>query len=114
MHNVPEALNRLLKLANPAAWWSRRPAPSRVLLRKLTGTVREGEMLMVVGRPGSGCTTALKVIANMREEYLAMEGNVWYGSFDAMTAKNIRPDQVAFVGTVSPIYIQNCCTFWEY
>jgi ABC-type multidrug transport system ATPase subunit len=69
---------------------------------------------MVVGRPGSGCTTALKVIANMREEYLAMEGNVWYGSFDAMTAKNIRPDQVAFVGTVSPIYIQNCCTFWEY
>ncbi|OKO95199.1 Brefeldin A resistance protein [Penicillium subrubescens] len=98
VNNVPEALNRLLKLVNPAAWWSRRPAPSRVLLRKMTGTVREGEMLMVVGRPGSGCTTALKAIANMREEYLAMEGNVWYGSFDAMTAKNTRPDQVAFVG----------------
>ncbi|CEJ59027.1 Putative Pleiotropic drug resistance proteins (PDR1-15), ABC superfamily [Penicillium brasilianum] len=98
VNNVPEALNRLLKLANPAAWWSKRPAPSRVLLRKLTGTIREGEMLMVVGRPGSGCTTALKAIANMREEYLAMEGDVWYGSFDAMTAKNTRPDQVAFVG----------------
>lgn len=58
---------------------------------------------MVVGRPGSGCTTVLKALANMREEYLAMEGDVWYGSMDAGTVKQVRANQVAFVGKTAPI-----------
>ncbi|KAE8414536.1 ATP-binding cassette transporter [Aspergillus pseudocaelatus] len=98
MHDVPETLQRLSKLANPATWFSRKPPPSRPILQRLTGTIRQGEMLMVVGRPGSGCTTVLKALANMREEYLAMEGDVWYGSMDAGTAKQARANQVAFVG----------------
>lgn len=62
-------------------------------------------MLMVVGRPGSGCTTFLKALANMREEYLAMEGNVWYGSLDAVAAKKYRSDQIAFTGIVARTFI---------
>ncbi|KAE8373888.1 hypothetical protein BDV26DRAFT_300713 [Aspergillus bertholletiae] len=83
------------QLANPATWFSRKPSPSRAILQRLTGTIRQGEMLMVVGHPGSGCTTGLKALANMREEYLAMEGDVWYGSMDAGTAKQVRDNQVA-------------------
>ncbi|KAB8201223.1 P-loop containing nucleoside triphosphate hydrolase protein [Aspergillus parasiticus] len=98
MHDVPETLQRLSKVANPATWFSRKPPPSRAILQRLTGTIRQGEMLMVVGRPGSGCTTVLKALANIREEYLAMEGDVWYGSLDAGTAKQVRANQVAFVG----------------
>ncbi|KAE8135084.1 P-loop containing nucleoside triphosphate hydrolase protein [Aspergillus pseudotamarii] len=86
------------QLTNPATWFSRQPPPSRAILQRLTGTIRQGEMLMVVGRPGSGCTTVLKALANMREEYLAMEGDVWYGSMDAGTTKQVRANQVAFVG----------------
>ncbi|KDE85132.1 pleiotropic drug resistance protein [Aspergillus oryzae 100-8] len=86
------------QLANPATWFSRKPPPCRAILQRLTGTIRQGEMLMVVGRPGSGCTTVLKALANIREEYLAMEGDVWYGSMDAGTAKQARANQVAFVG----------------
>ncbi|KAJ5697282.1 ATP-binding cassette transporter [Penicillium malachiteum] len=97
INNVPEACRRLLQLANPANW-SNKPASSRVLLHKITGSIREGEMLMVVGRPGSGCTTFLKALANMREEYLAMDGKVCYGSIDAAAVKTNRPDQIAFVG----------------
>ncbi|KAH8428089.1 Multidrug resistance protein [Aspergillus melleus] len=33
------------------------------ILRNLDGVVRPGEMLLVLGRPGSGCTTFLKTIA---------------------------------------------------
>ncbi|KAJ5816999.1 hypothetical protein N7447_009232 [Penicillium robsamsonii] len=98
VNNVPEACIRLVKLANPATWWSRKPTPSRVLLHKLTGSIREGEMMAVVGRPGSGCTTLLKALANMRGEYLGMEGDVWYGPLGAAEAKKNRPDQIAFVG----------------
>ena len=35
---------------------------------------------MVLGRPGSGCTTLLKTLANLREEYHAVEGNIYYDS----------------------------------
>ncbi|PYI08307.1 hypothetical protein BO78DRAFT_405795 [Aspergillus sclerotiicarbonarius CBS 121057] len=86
------------ELANPATWFSRNVLPSRAILQRLTGTIHEGEMLMVVGRPGSGCTTVLKALANMRDEYLAMEGDVWYGLMDARTVKQVRSNQMAFVG----------------
>ncbi|GKZ32055.1 hypothetical protein AbraIFM66950_001164 [Aspergillus brasiliensis] len=98
MSDVPETLRRLTTLANPATWLARKETPSRTILRRLTGTIREGEMLMIVGRPGSGCTTVLKALSNMRDEYLGMEGDVWYGSMDAPTASRLRANQVAFVG----------------
>jgi ATP-binding cassette subfamily G (WHITE) protein 2 (SNQ2) len=97
------ALAQLLDLAKPTTWLSRKPPSSRVLLHKITGTVGDGEMVMVVGRPGSGCTTFLKSIANMREEYLGMEGDVWYGTFDAATANKLAQGKVAFVGKQSSL-----------
>lgn len=36
--------------------------PEKTILRKFNGTVRSGEMLLVLGRPGSGCSTFLKTI----------------------------------------------------
>ncbi|RKO84278.1 P-loop containing nucleoside triphosphate hydrolase protein, partial [Blyttiomyces helicus] len=44
-----------------------------------TGYVKEGEMLLVLGRPGSGCSTFLRVLANERESYKSVEGTVSYG-----------------------------------
>jgi ABC-type multidrug transport system ATPase subunit len=64
----------------------------------MSGILRGGEMLMVIGKPGSGCTTFLKTIANMREEYEAVGGDVWYNGVDAKTMKARRPDGVAFAG----------------
>jgi ATP-binding cassette subfamily G (WHITE) protein 2 (SNQ2) len=36
---------------------------------------------VVLGRPGSGCTTLLKTLANLREEYHAVEGIIYYDAF---------------------------------
>lgn len=36
---------------------------------------------MVLGRPGSGCTTLLKTLANQRGEYHAFHGDVHFDSF---------------------------------
>ncbi|KAJ5287464.1 CDR ABC transporter [Penicillium angulare] len=38
----------------------------RAILDGFTGCVRPGEMLLVLGRPGSGCSSFLKVIGNQR------------------------------------------------
>ncbi|KAK9489410.1 ABC-2 type transporter-domain-containing protein [Lipomyces doorenjongii] len=37
--------------------------PEKQILRDLNGTVKDGEMLIVLGKPGSGCTTFLKSIS---------------------------------------------------
>lgn len=59
--------------------------PVRTLLNDFTGCIRPGEMLLVLGRPGSGCSTFLKVLANQRFGYKSIEGDVTYGGTDAKT-----------------------------
>ncbi|KAI8968505.1 ABC-2 type transporter-domain-containing protein [Mycotypha africana] len=55
---------------------------TKVIIDNLTGCVKEGEMLLVLGRPGAGCTTFLKIIANMRAAYKHVGGEVSYGGID--------------------------------
>ncbi|EPB81631.1 hypothetical protein HMPREF1544_11651 [Mucor circinelloides 1006PhL] len=63
----------------------------KVILNDLTGHCKPGEMLLVLGRPGAGCTTFLKVMANMRGSYTDVDGTVSYGGIDAETfAKRYR------------------------
>jgi ABC-type multidrug transport system ATPase subunit len=45
--------------------------------------------LLVLGRPGSGCTSLLKVISNSREEFPAVHGNVRYGNIGPDEAKSL-------------------------
>ena len=59
--------------------------PIRTILHDFTGCVRPGEMLLVLGRPGSGCSTFLKVLANQRFGYVGVDGDVTYGGTDAKT-----------------------------
>jgi ATP-binding cassette subfamily G (WHITE) protein 2 (SNQ2) len=55
-------------------------ASSRTILDKSHGCVQPGETLLVLGRPGDGCTTLLKVLANRRSGYSEIDGQVHYGS----------------------------------
>ena len=36
---------------------------------------------VVLGRPGAGCTTLLKALANQRQDYHKVLGDVWYDDF---------------------------------
>ncbi|KAF6758018.1 pleiotropic drug resistance ABC transporter [Ephemerocybe angulata] len=70
-----------------------RHPPLRDILVKFDGCVRPGEMLLVLGRPGSGCTTLLKVLANHRKGYHLIEGDVFYGPLSTHDiAKHYRGD----------------------
>ena len=75
-------LYRLLCRFLPALRLGRRP-PTRTLIHDFSGAVRDGEMMLVLGRPGSGCTTFLKAIANDRSAYAAVTGEVTYGGISA-------------------------------
>lgn len=73
----------------------RSPGKPRDLIRDFTGVVRPGEMMLVLGRPGSGCSTFLKVIANNRGSYQAVEGEVLYGGIPSgRMSKRFRGEAV--------------------
>jgi ATP-binding cassette subfamily G (WHITE) protein 2 (SNQ2) len=60
----------------------------RDILSGFEGVVAPGEMLLVLGKPGSGCSTFLKTLANQRGEYHAVEGEVEYDSFTPQDINN--------------------------
>ncbi|KAL4789969.1 ABC-2 type transporter-domain-containing protein [Aspergillus venezuelensis] len=65
------------------------------ILNDFRGVLRAGEMVLVLGRPGSGCTTFLKSITNQRFGYTAVDGEVLYGPFGHDTfSKRFRGEAV--------------------
>ncbi|RDW71882.1 hypothetical protein BP5796_07916 [Coleophoma crateriformis] len=66
------------------------------ILKDFRGLTKAGEMVLVLGRPGSGCTTFLKVIANQRFGYTGVEGDVLYGPFDSKTFSNLYRGEAVY------------------
>ena len=64
------------------------------LLDSFRGVCRPGEMILVLGKPGSGCTTFLKSIANQRYGFTNVEGEVLYGPFTAKEFERYRGEAV--------------------
>ncbi|KAK5295317.1 ATP-binding cassette transporter snq2, partial [Cryomyces antarcticus] len=61
-----------------------------------TGVVRDGEMMLVLGRPGSGCSTFLKAVSNNREGYAEVTGEVSYGGIPAVKQKKMYRGEVNY------------------
>lgn len=61
-----------------------------------SGFVKPGEMCLVLGCPGAGCTTFLKSIANEREGYARVSGDVRYAGIDAAEMARVYKGEVAY------------------
>lgn len=69
---------------------SSKGAKPKTIINDSYGCVKPGEMLLVLGRPGAGCTTLLSVLANNRLGYEEVTGDVSYGNMSAEEAKQYR------------------------
>ncbi|KAJ5679477.1 hypothetical protein N7462_007721 [Penicillium macrosclerotiorum] len=58
---------------------------TKTIIHDVSGVVFPGETLLVLGQPGSGCSTTLKIIANERASYAQVDGDVSYSSIPAAT-----------------------------
>ncbi|EPB91141.1 hypothetical protein HMPREF1544_02021 [Mucor circinelloides 1006PhL] len=63
--------------------WGKHKGTDFTILKDNNGFCKAGEMLLVLGRPGAGCTSLLRVLANMRASYTSIDGEVSYGGIDA-------------------------------
>ncbi|KAL4955523.1 ABC-2 type transporter-domain-containing protein [Aspergillus filifer] len=70
--------------------------PLRTILDNFTGCVRPGEMLLVLGRPGSGCSSFLKSIGNQRSGFKSVDGEIYYGGTDADTMADKYRSEVLY------------------
>jgi ATP-binding cassette subfamily G (WHITE) protein 2 (SNQ2) len=85
---LPRLVKNLISRGPKAAFGK---PPVRNILSDFNGAIRPGEMLLVLGRPGSGCSTFLKVLGNQRFGYVSVDGDVTYGGTDAKKmAKDFR------------------------
>ncbi|OJD40622.1 abc transporter pmr5 [Diplodia corticola] len=99
--DVPELLRRAV--AVPLALLSRRrtATPLRTtILHPITGVVYPGECLLVLGRPGAGCSTALRVLANERAPFarVEVEGELRYAGLGADAVASGYGDEVVYCG----------------
>ncbi|KAJ5187570.1 hypothetical protein N7449_010564 [Penicillium cf. viridicatum] len=58
---------------------------TKIIIHDISGVVFPGETLLVLGQPGSGCSTTLKILANERASYAKVDGDVSYSSISAET-----------------------------
>ncbi|KAI0966753.1 ABC transporter PeaB1 [Xylaria arbuscula] len=75
--NVWTTIKSWANLFDPRSYG--KPVPSRTLIHGFSGSLDSGEMLLVIGKPGSGCTTFLKALSNMGDEYKSVTGGLTYG-----------------------------------
>ncbi|KAH7305560.1 ABC-2 type transporter-domain-containing protein [Stachybotrys elegans] len=69
--------------------------PVRDLISNFDGCVRPGELLLVLGRPGAGCSTFLKAFCNQRSGFEDVQGHVTYGGTSAEDmAKRFRGEVI--------------------
>ena len=61
----------------------------KTILQNSHGCVKPGEMLLVLGRPGAGCTTLLNIPGQQAFGYAEVTGEVYWGSLDHKTSSGV-------------------------
>ncbi|GAB1207727.1 hypothetical protein APSETT445_006457 [Aspergillus pseudonomiae] len=79
-------------------WLSKKePQSGRPLIRDFSGAVRSGEIMLVLGRPGAGCSTFLRTIAGHHSSFLGVTGSLDYSGLSLEEVKKHYRGQVAYV-----------------
>ncbi|KAG2022687.1 ABC transporter [Coprinopsis cinerea AmutBmut pab1-1] len=86
----------ILALIKPLLPAKAKGVHTRPIIHKASGVLKPGEMCLVLGCPGSGCTTFLKAIANKREEFAKVSGNVLYAGIDAAEMQKYYKGEVVY------------------
>ncbi|KAF5332541.1 hypothetical protein D9611_005143 [Ephemerocybe angulata] len=74
----------------------KKPPKTKRILQKGSGVLKPGEMCLVLGCPGAGCTTFLRTIANRREGYEKVNGEVLYAGISAEDMQKYYKGEVVY------------------
>ncbi|KAJ4220323.1 hypothetical protein NW757_014522 [Fusarium falciforme] len=80
----------IISLFSPFNKGGGKEAPTKTIIDNSFGCVKPGEMLLVLGRPGAGCTTLLNILSNNRLGYKDITGDVRFGTMTPDEAASYR------------------------
>jgi len=95
--SVADVLTGPITLPKKIASMRHAKVQKRSILQGFTFSLRPGEMLLVLGRPGSGCSTFLKTVANYTGSFDAVEG---WRDYDG-----IGPEEMAKRFSAETVYL---------
>lgn len=76
------------RIANiPKTLFKKKAVPQRKVISNVYGLIKPGEMLLVLGRPGAGCTSLLRTIAGEIKEFNHTKGEILY---DGASMKDMK------------------------
>lgn len=84
--------------SNVRNFW--RARMEKTILHSIDGYVAPGETLLVLGAPGSGCTTLLKVLAGQTELYRSCSGSITYNGVPLETMRQRFRSMLLFNGEI--------------
>ncbi|CAL5869958.1 uncharacterized protein PFLUO_LOCUS4191 [Penicillium psychrofluorescens] len=97
------ALWRTLTMRDVYEWtiqpWisSKKPQHGRPLIRDFSGVVQSGEIMLVLGRPGAGCSTFLRTVAGHHSSFLGVTGSIDYSGLSQEEVQKHYRGAVAYV-----------------
>lgn len=63
----------------PSSLFKKKTGPKhRKIINNVNGIVKPGELLLVLGRPGAGCSSLLKTVAGEIDQFTGVEGDLRY------------------------------------
>ncbi|KAF2021680.1 ABC-transporter [Aaosphaeria arxii CBS 175.79] len=71
-------------------------APEKVILHGTDGILHPGEMLLVLGPPGSGCTSLLKMLSGQTDGFRRWSGSINYSGIPLSTMQERFSSMLAF------------------
>eukprot|EP01132_Coremiostelium_polycephalum_P003856 gene3856-4807_t len=95
---ISDMMSPILWLASwftPSGWDKKKSQGTTFdILHDVTGLCKDGEMLLILGRPGAGCSTLLRLISNQRNGYVDVKGNVNYGGIPSEKWNRFRGESI--------------------
>jgi ATP-binding cassette subfamily G (WHITE) protein 2 (SNQ2) len=76
---------------------SRNSATHRAIISNMSGVVRGGEMVLVLGTPGSGCSTFLRTLGNQHSNFTKVEGFLSFSGLSSDEVTKSYRGEVAYV-----------------
>ncbi|PGH26822.1 hypothetical protein AJ80_01401 [Polytolypa hystricis UAMH7299] len=101
--NLAHAIWRTMTFRDVYEWtlkpWVSPPKmkDGRPLIRDFSGVVRSGEIMLVLGRPGAGCSTFLRTLANHHSSFLGITGSIDYSGLMPQDISKHYRGEVAYI-----------------
>ncbi|KAL0931163.1 ABC drug exporter [Colletotrichum truncatum] len=102
-HQIDDTGHLLFKLATWPVEIVRQFAGNRKamftpIVQDITGVLFPGETALVLGNPGAGCSSTLKILANQCREFTKVEGNIQYASILSENLSSDLQSEVVYNG----------------